>query len=171
MQNLVLSLIISTILFSCASTPTGKEITIEKNKKFEFYYSRSGLGSNMGSFQPVFKMINNEYTLLKKQNSYWSEEQRDTSSQFISKGSITDSDLQKIIKILYSIEDSIIYETNPHIASGVIDYINISLGDKMVKFTLHNESHPVAKKIIDIVNSYLPAKNNLRLFQVNNKNL
>jgi hypothetical protein len=54
------------------------------------------------------------------------------------------------------IEDRTIYNTTLGVMSGGVHSIHIEYLNRSLTFTLHNASHPLAEKIITILNSNIP---------------
>jgi hypothetical protein len=62
-------------------------------------------------------------------------------------------------------KDTLVYKTNVGISSGGIHNISVQFEKTNVTFQLHNASDPNAQKIVDIINSNIPAdKQRLWLF-------
>lgn len=138
----------------------------EKQKElFNLWYSFAGLGSNMGSLQPTFKVLGLEYIYKLEQNSSFSGE-FDEKPEFICQGKLRQTSIDSIFNLVKNIQDSVIYNTNIYISSGGIHYITIKYKTKDIAFTLHNATDTTAQKIVDILNSNIP-KNKKKLWLSN----
>ena len=125
------------------------------SSKFMLTYLYVGMGSNMGNKFPVLKVNGTNYLYTRKQNSSWTGK-FDKKTDAICFGEIRQTSIDSIIMVISEIKDTLIYETNAGVMSGGIDCINISFGNKSLKFNLHNASHPKATQIIKILNSNIP---------------
>ena len=139
-------LIILSIFLYSFSTETNEK----KHKEFNLSYSYAGLGSQIGSIQPFFTIQGNSFHYINQQNS--SFEELTVKPDTILSGKILDQKIDSILSISNSINDTLIYKTNPNITSGGIVYLSIN----NLQFKLHNTWDSRAQKIIDIINSQLP---------------
>jgi len=153
--------VVLLILLSCKESTDSvsrdeKTIPSVKNDFFELTYIYAGLGSNMNSKQPVFKVIDDRFIYTLEENSSWNGEYTkipDTICVGIFRMTSSDS----ISQIIQPINDTLIYETSENIImSGGIDEILINNAKKKLVIRLHNASHPTAQAIIDIINSNIP---------------
>lgn len=129
---------------------------------FSLFFNTAGLGSNMGSLQPTFRVKGLAYSYTLEQNSYYGE--RTLESQAVCSGSMRGTSIDSIINLAKSVDDTLVYRTNVHIMSGSISELAIKDENVRLRFTLHNDSDPVADKILAILNSNLPPdKEKLRI--------
>lgn len=119
------------------------------------WYGYAGLGANFGSMQAVLEVTGNEYVLTKQQNSFYTE--RSKEKIFLSNGLIRWSSLDSILGLVAFMKDTTIFDFNPHISSGGMQYLTIRTPSIDVEFELHNMYNPIAARIVDILNSNLPA--------------
>jgi len=117
-------------------------------------YAVSGLGSNMGSFEPTVRVVNGKFTYTYEQNSYRFE--RDKSIRQISKGIFRQSSIDSIFDLMGKLKDTLIFRVNPCIMSGAIYFLTIAEGQDTTKFEMGNTFDSTAIKIIQIINQYLP---------------
>lgn len=164
---LILTLLLA---FSCQrSTPEKKEKQSDKisaelttpeqgpvgeSDDFSLYFSHVGLGSNMGSMQPVFKVDGLKFTYTNEQTSFYGEQTKKPIK--ICEGEISESAIDSIIGLVDMIEDSLVYRTNVGILSGGVHTIYIHKGAIDITFSLHNETDSTAEKIVAILNAYIP---------------
>lgn len=123
-------------------------------KDFKLYYSSAGLGSGMGSMQPVVRIKGLNYVYTYEQNSFYGKP--DKKPEPVCRGSIRPSAVDSILRLVKDIKDTLIYRTNIHILSGGIDNLSIDFDSIHLTYQLHNASEPTAKKIIDILNTNIP---------------
>lgn len=157
--------ITTTINLICCSNRTSNEKNLDKQfvsipkdslkyMTFKLYYSFSGLGSNMGSLQPVFRASGESYIYTLEQNSYFSQPQKLTES--ICTGKLRTSSIDSILNIVEDIKDTLITKSNYRIKSGGIDILTVNYEKTNLTFQLQNASDSTASKIIDILNSNIP---------------
>lgn len=140
----------------------------EKYEAFKLYYSFSGLGSGMGSMQPTFRVTGKNYVYTNEQNSYYGKP--DKKPESICEGTLRASSIDSILNIVKDIKDTLVYKTNTSIMSGGLHNISVEYEKINVTFQLHNASDPTAKKIVDILNSNIPAdKQRLWIFDFPNE--
>lgn len=133
----------------------------QKANRFYLYYGVAGLGSNLGNLEPTVIVHKNHFTYRKVQNSYWGK-RPDLKSEFINKGYFRQSSIDSLLYLVKDLKDSTIFKTNPCFMSGSIIYISIANGGDTTLFRLGNTFDPIALKIINIINPYLP--NNQQLY-------
>ncbi len=128
--------------------------SIEKHQDFRLNFTTSGLGSNIGSMQPTFNISGTEYIYTYEQNSYYGKKtiQPDT----ICVGKVRITSIDSIINLVKNLSDTAIYEIEV-VMSGVVQSIGIKTSSINQRFRMDNTTHPVAEKIIDILNANLPA--------------
>lgn len=135
----------------------------EKYKTFNLYYSYSGLGSGMGSMQPTFRVTGKNFVYTSEQNSYYGKP--DKKPENICEGTLRNSSIDSILNLVKDIKDTLVYKTNVGIKSGGIHNISVKYEKINLTFRLHNASDSTAQKIVDILNSNIPAdKQKLWLF-------
>ncbi len=155
---------IITILLSCLTiitvfSQTNSIISGNSIPAFYLHYGFSGLGSNMGSFQPTIKIKGTDFIYTYEQNSYWGEKSKrvDTICIKIFKQSSIDS----IIEIIKDLKDTTIKEYNPCVMSGGIHFLSVSDGIDTTSFELMNTFDYTALKISNILNQYTPVDKKL----------
>jgi hypothetical protein len=126
-----------------------------KYRTFKLYYSYSGLGSGMGSMQPTFRVTGKNYVYKSEQNSYYEKPNKKPMS--ICEGILRTSSIDSILNIVKDIKDTLVYKTNAGIMSGGIHNISVQYERIDLTFQLHNASDSSAEKIVDILNSNIPA--------------
>jgi len=123
---------------------------------FKLNYLFAGLGSNYNTLQPVFNTSGNRYEYLLKENSTFTGEYH-LKPETLSVGTIRNSSIDSILTIISSTNDSLIERWNHGIFSGGIHFLTIEGESKSLSFELHNAYHPMAKEIIDVLNTNLPS--------------
>ncbi len=172
MRRIIIA-ILGLVLFCCFTqmtidkTLTGKiESNTKDSEKYETFklsYSYSGCGSGMGSMQPTFRVTGKTYVYTSEQNSYYGKP--DKKPESICDGTLRTSSIDSILNIVKVIKDTLVYKTNVGIMSGGIHNISVQFEKTNLTFRLHNTSDPTAQKIVDILNSNIPAdKQKLWLF-------
>jgi len=118
-------------------------------------YSYAGLGSALNSMQPVFRVngTNCMYTL--EENSSWTgNPPPEPETLYI--GKFRKSSIDSILALVSTIDDTLIYRTNPGIMSGEIHTIAVQNEKTNLTFCLHNATDPIAENIVSILNSNIP---------------
>jgi len=118
------------------------------------YYAYSGLGSNMGSFQPTLRIKGTKFKYTYEQNSYWGKKSKRVDK--ISSGNFRQESIDSILALVQGLKDTFIFKSNPCIMSGGIHYLIISDGRDTTEFELGNTFDYTALRIINIINEYLP---------------
>ena len=158
MSNIRNSILLVLLICVCSFTKHTQSgiLQASSQRDFKLTYLSIGFGSNMFKMQPVFRIEESRFV-------YTSEEvwklptQKKLQKDTLLTGNIRVSSIDSILNIIKDISDTLIYKTNAHIMSGGMDDINISNNLKKVRFQLHNASDVRAKKIADILNSYIPS--------------
>lgn len=167
MANKPIACFFSGVLFFCACGVNNHNTDTPNNHPgFQLYYSYAGLGSNMGKMYPVFRVEGNNYTYTLQQNSFYGKP--DKEPELVSKGVLRNSSIDSIIELANRVTDTMVYRTNPEILSGGIHSISVSHNNKKVSFSLHNAYDSIAGKIVNILNTNIPAgSDKLWLFSLN----
>ena len=122
--------------------------------EFYLYYGFSGLGSNMGDFQPTIRIKESTMVFTYEQNSYWGEKDERIDTVFIQ--SFRQSSIDSILEIVKNLADTTIKESNICIMSGGIHFMSVTNGTDTTCFELFNTFDYTALKIATILNQYLP---------------
>lgn len=145
---------------------TNISMRISPEREFELSFYTCGMGSNMGSKFPVLRVNGDNFIYTNEQTSSWTgkfTEKPDT----LCVGKIRKTTIDSIIDLIQPIQDTLVYNTDIGVRSGVIQYIRIKYGNRHLQFTLHNASDPVAEKITALLNSNIPVdKPRLWLFKI-----
>jgi hypothetical protein len=132
-----------------------KEKLANKNKPLDnlsLHFSYAGLGSQMGSKQPVFRVYGLDFIYTLEQNSSWSGEfnlEIDT----ICTGRVRVASMDSIYHLAQGVKDTLVYKTDPHIMSGGMHHISIKKDSINLTFRLHNASDSIAQIIVELLNS------------------
>lgn len=144
-----------------------KENTDSLNSKynaFNLWYSYSGLGSNYGSLQPVFRVKGPHYVYSFEQNStligiY------DKKPKYHFSGELRLASIDSILDLVKNLKDTIVDKWDSYIMSGGVHSIKVEFNEINVEFHLRNAHDSTAQKIVDILNSNIPIfKKRLWLF-------
>lgn len=129
---------------------------------FSLLYKMQGMGSNNQCKFPAIQVIGVSYVYTNECMNYWTasiflprEEIHKTDT--ICVGSLRKASIDSIIQLIQQVPDTVTYATNTTISSGVIQYLIIETDSIERRFVLHNAGHSVADKIVEILNSNLPA--------------
>ncbi|WP_300664845.1 hypothetical protein [Fluviicola sp.] len=137
-------------------------------KKFELSFYTCGMGSNMGAKFLVLDVQGDDFVYTNEQNPFW-DGRPTKKTDTLCLGKIRQTTIDSIIDLIQPIQDTLIYNTNTEVRSGVIQYIRIQYENRHLQFTLHNASDPVAEKIVALLNSNIPEdKPRLWLFKTAN---
>jgi hypothetical protein len=142
------------MLASAGVAPFGKSVK-QGHEGFSLSFSTAGLGSSRGTLQPTFRVKGLQFSYTLEQNSHYGE--RTLESQAVCSGTIRSTSIDSIITLAKSVGDTLVYRVNVHIMSGSTSELAINDEKVHLRFTLHNDSDPVADKIIAILNSNIPA--------------
>ena len=156
--------IISLLLYSgCTFQDGSKSEEGKKYADFNLTYFSVGLGANMGSMQPTFRVTGREFIYTNEQNSFYAKPINPPETVCV--GNLRTASIDSILDIAKAIKDTLVYNANPSIMSGGFHTISIGCKDIDLRFHLHNASDPAAEKIVDILNSNLaPEIDRLWLF-------
>ena len=145
--------------FSCSNADkhNKSQNKLFQDSNFKLSYMSVGLGSNMFTKQPVFRVNRLDYIYTLEDAWQWKNIEREKPDTLCS-GTFRKSSVDSILNLIIKIKDSVIYKTNAGISSGGIDYIDISSDQINLQFKLHNASDSTAQKIVDILNTYIPEK-------------
>jgi hypothetical protein len=140
--------------FSQTNLLTKESLDKSATPKFHLYYGFSGLGSNMGSFQPTIKVKGTNFLYTYEQNSYYGEKNKRVDTVCVK--AFRQSSIDSIIDIIKDLKDTLIIEYNFCIMSGGIHFLTIVNGNDTTGFQLSNTFHYTALKITSILNEYAP---------------
>ncbi len=153
MKLLLLAISFSTALGCLVQTEIAKKAD-EDHQSFNLTYLYAGLGSGMGTIQPVFRVKGPQFVYTLEQNSFYGK--KTVKPDTIHTGKFSHQSIKMILDIIKPIEDTLIYKLNPNVMSGGIHEIGITNDSKKLTFRLHNAPDSTAKKIVDILNVYIP---------------
>jgi len=116
-----------------------------------------GLGSNMSKKQPVFKVKGSQfiYTL---EEAWETKGFKKVKPDTVIIGKLRTSSIDSILIITTKIKGDSVYKLNAEIMSGGIIYLDIVTSQRNLNFELDNSNDLTARKIVDILNSYIPDK-------------
>jgi tRNA A37 threonylcarbamoyladenosine synthetase subunit TsaC/SUA5/YrdC len=83
-------------------------------------------------------------------------EQKEIRRDTLLTGGLRITAVDSIKNLIGAMKDSVIYCSGA-ILSGSKSYITVTTNDKEISFQLHNASDTTAEKIVDILNSHIPA--------------
>ena len=129
--------------------------TTDWSNEFQLRYSYAGLGSNTGSEFSGFKLEGNHFQCVREVNSCY-EGGLSNDPKIVTEGNLSDETMEALMAVFNELSDTTIYETNLSVMSGGVHTITMATSVKMVKISLHNANHELAKRIVAIINEGLP---------------
>ncbi len=161
-QLSALLLFVLTILSSCDPSSNHqdqlKNLT-PRHSTFYLSYALVGLGSNIGSMQPTIKVKGTQLLYTYEQNSYLGERTKKADTVLIQ--TFRTSSIDSIIDLVKDLGDTTIFNFNPLIMSGGIHLLTIAIDRDTIRYQLKNTFERTALKVMDIINSNLPSKEQL----------
>lgn len=129
---------------------------LKKETKPTLYisYVCSGLGSDLGTKQPVFVLKNNNLIVTSEQTSFY--EKKTLKPDTICKVKIRKSSVDSIQSFFKSLKDTSVYSANLCVSGGLIHFLNISNGKDTARYELMNSFDYTCLSVINIINGYLP---------------
>jgi predicted amidohydrolase YtcJ len=124
---------------------------------FNLSYVSLGEGKDVMRPQPEFLVRGTRFAFTREQTSF-AKNKTYTKADTLFKGVIRLSSIDSIMNLIAPISDTIVYRTNTGTIKQGIQGIYILKGKKKLEFNLHHGSDPVAVKIIDLLNTYIPDK-------------
>jgi hypothetical protein len=111
----------------------------------------------MWEMQPMFRVKGSQfiYTL---EEAWQSKDVEKTKPDTLYVGNLRTSSIDSILSIAEEIKGDSVYKLNAGIMSGGIIYLEISNNQRKLNFELANSYDLTAKKIVAILNSYIPDK-------------
>jgi len=129
----------------------------EHSKEFKLSYTICGMGSNSYSSFPAFHARGNTFEYTSEQNGFMEKNAKRATPVVICKGNIRYSAIDSIIALVNQSPELNSYSTNTGIMSGTINYLIVEIEGVKHEFTMHNAGNPIAKQVVDILNSHIPA--------------
>ncbi len=151
---LIASLIISG--FSTVKQQT-ENAYWEHSKEFKLSYMICGMGSNSYSNFPAIRVRGNSFEYTSEQNGMMDKSAKRSKPILICAGNLRHSAVDSIIAIVNTSQELYQYSTNEGIMSGTINYLIVEIEGVKHEFTMHNAGNPIAKQVVDILNSHIPA--------------
>jgi hypothetical protein len=134
-----------------------KTIDATADSVFTLCYQSVGLGSNKYRMRPVFKVIGTRFIYTSEQLWQFNNVNK-AKPDTLQMGDVSISSIDSILTIAKEIKGDSVYGLNPWILSGAIVYLNITSPLLKLKFKLDNSFDETAKKIVDILNTYITNK-------------
>jgi len=134
-----------------------KTIDTETDSTFKLSYISVGLGSNMYQMQPMFR-VNGSHFIYTLEEAWQFKNVKKAKPETLFVGNLRTSSIDSILSIVTEIKGDSVYQLNAGVMSGGIIYLDILSNQRKVNFKLHNSYDLTAKKIVDILNSYIPDK-------------
>jgi hypothetical protein len=151
--------------FSCALAIAAfsifpSSIKVEKDRfphnGFTLSFTTHGMGGNTYDLQPMFKVRGTQF-LYSIEEAWIAPGRALGKPDTICTGILRPGSIDSIIRITEAIKDTSIQLFNRHISSGLLQYLTVKTAHKKLVIDMLNKSHPAAVKIIDILNSNIPA--------------
>jgi hypothetical protein len=134
-----------------------KTIDTRIDSSFKLSYISVGLGGNMYEMQPMFRVKGSQfiYTL---EEAWQFKNVKKAKPDTLYVGNLRTSSIDSILSIATEIKGDSVYKLNAGVMSGGIIYLDILSNQRKLNFELDNSYDLTAKKIVDILNSYIPDK-------------
>jgi|GEM_PF-1848297 len=130
-----------------------------KDSTFSLSYISVGLGGNISQLQPMFRVKGSTFVYTLEQ-AWESKTIKKEKPDTLLIGNLRKSSVDSILSIATEIKGDSVYKLNAGVRSGEIIYLNIICSRRKLNFRLDNSYDPSAKKIVDILNAYIPNKYN-----------
>jgi hypothetical protein len=157
MQKVIISLLVFISLVCCfCNNKKSIPAVSRKPDSFKLYYTYAGIGSNSYSAFPAFSVENGKYWYSLRQDGFITQKERKKPDTLFS-GLFREGSRDSVINMVKGIKDTLVHRSNPGILSGGIDFINISNDSIKIAFELFNASDSSGEKIVNLLNSYIPA--------------
>jgi hypothetical protein len=124
---------------------------------FNLSYISVGLGGNMWELQPVFRVQGFQFIYTLEEAWQFKNTKR-AKPDTLFMGNLRASSIDSILKITKEIKGDSVYKLNAGIMSGEIIYLDIASNQRKLNFRLDNSYDSTAKKIVEILNGYIPDK-------------
>lgn len=152
---LVILMLVLTFHLSNAHQPFFANNTSTENHDFKLHYMKLGFGQNMYRMQPIFVVNNKQFVYTME--DVWAYPGQTTRKDTLAMGKFRQTSIDSIINIVYNTQDSCIQKHERYMG-GAATYINIETGNKKLKIDLSNATDPIAKNIINIIDTYMQKK-------------
>lgn len=124
---------------------------------FTLSYISIGLGSNMWTMQPMFRVQGSQFIYTAEEAWQFKDSEKPKADTLLI-GNYRASSIDSILNISTEIKGDSVYKLNPRIMSGGIINLYFSTNRRKLSFDLHNSNDTTAQKIVDILNGYIPDK-------------
>ncbi len=155
-NNKNIILVVSASIFLLQNIIACDSSQIIENTNFYLLYQYSGLGSNIGKFNPVIRIKKKILNYTYEQNSYYRKKDPHIDSVFSC--TLKKSSIDSILALIEPLKDTFIFKSNPCIRSGGIHFLTISDGTDTTSFELGNTLTTETLLIMNLLNQYLPEK-------------
>ena len=134
-----------------------QQADIKNDNSFTLSYISVGLGSNMREMQPMFRVKGSQFIYTLEEAWQFKDSEKAKPDTLVS-GNLRASSIDSILNIATEIKGDSVYKSNAGVMSGGIIYLDIVSRRRKLNFDLHNSFDLTAKKIVEILNSYIPDK-------------
>ncbi len=124
---------------------------------FTLSYISIGLGSNMWTMQPMFRVKGSQF-IYTSEDAWQFKDSEKPKADTLLIGNFRTSSIDSILNIATGIRGDSVYKLNAGVMSGGIVNLCFSTNRRKLSFELHNSNDTTAKKIVDILNGYIPDK-------------
>jgi len=124
---------------------------------FTLSYISIGLGSNMWTMQPMFRVKDSQFIYTLEEAWQFKDSEKPKVDTLLI-GNFRASSIDSILHISTEIKGDSVYKLNPRVMSGGIINLYFSTNRRKLSFRLHNSNDTTALKIVDILNGYIPDK-------------
>jgi len=130
---------------------------IKTDTSFTLSYISIGLGSNMWSMQPMFRVKSSQF-IYTFEEAWQLKDSDKPKADTLLIGNFRASSIDSILNLSTEIKGDSVYRLNSGFRSGGIINLYLSSNRRKLSFDLHNANDTTAQKIVDILNSYIPDK-------------
>jgi hypothetical protein len=124
---------------------------------FKLSYISVGFGSNMWDRQPMFRVKGSQF-IYTFEDAWVVKNVKKATPDTLIIGNFRKSSIDSILSIATKIKGDSVYKLNARVMSGGVIYLDIVSNQRKLNFKLHNCFDLTAKKIVDILNGYIPEK-------------
>lgn len=124
---------------------------------FTLSYISIGLGSNMWTMQPMFRVKGCQFIYTSEEAWQFKDSEKPKADTLLI-GNFRASSIDSILNLSTEIKGDSVYRLNTGVMSGGIINLYFSSNRRKLSFDLHNANDTTAQKIVDILNGYIPDK-------------
>ncbi len=124
---------------------------------FSLSYISIGLGSNIWTMQPMFRVRGSQFVYTLEEAWLFNDSKKAKVDTLLI-GNFRNSSIDSIINVSKEIIGDSVHKMNTQVMSGGIINLYFSSNRRKLSFNLHNANDKTARKIVDILNGYIPGR-------------